>query len=229
MKPIQMRWDARGRLWVIGSTTYPQIKPGEVAERQGLDPRRHQGRRLRGQGDGLRRRADDPDGLEIAPGGLHGESGLRATACHGERTISQTTQNPVALAVCCYVGEGTKLWLMTDTDGDGKADQREVVLRGFGTGDNHQNINSFRWSPGGELMFCQGLHAYSRVETPHGIVALDAGRALALSPARASARCLFRRAADPQNPWGWIFTQMGRSRSSSAGNSGRRCITPRRR
>src|SRR5262249_5469098 len=30
MKPIQMRWDARGRLWVIGSTTYPQIKPGEV-------------------------------------------------------------------------------------------------------------------------------------------------------------------------------------------------------
>ena len=24
----------------------------------------------------------------------------------------------------------------------------EVVLRGFGTGDNHQNINSFAWSPG---------------------------------------------------------------------------------
>src|SRR3954462_828951 len=28
-KPIQMRWDARGRLWVIGSTTYPLVKPGE--------------------------------------------------------------------------------------------------------------------------------------------------------------------------------------------------------
>ena len=30
MKPIQMRFDARGRLWVIGSTVYPQIKPGET-------------------------------------------------------------------------------------------------------------------------------------------------------------------------------------------------------
>jgi len=27
-KPIQMRWDARGRLWVSCSTTYPQVTPG---------------------------------------------------------------------------------------------------------------------------------------------------------------------------------------------------------
>ena len=30
VKPIQMRWDTRGRLWVIQSTTYPQLVPGEV-------------------------------------------------------------------------------------------------------------------------------------------------------------------------------------------------------
>ncbi len=30
-KPIQMNFDARGRLWVASSETYPQIKPGEVA------------------------------------------------------------------------------------------------------------------------------------------------------------------------------------------------------
>jgi azurin len=28
-KPIQMRWDARGRLWVSCSQTYPQVTPGE--------------------------------------------------------------------------------------------------------------------------------------------------------------------------------------------------------
>ncbi|MEW6304016.1 MAG: PVC-type heme-binding CxxCH protein [Verrucomicrobiota bacterium] len=28
-KPIQMRWDTRGRLWVSCSTTYPQVTPGE--------------------------------------------------------------------------------------------------------------------------------------------------------------------------------------------------------
>ena len=31
VKPIQMRFDARGRLWVIGSTVYPQIEPGPGA------------------------------------------------------------------------------------------------------------------------------------------------------------------------------------------------------
>src|SRR4051794_34746116 len=28
-KPIQMNWDAKGRLWVATSETYPQVKPGE--------------------------------------------------------------------------------------------------------------------------------------------------------------------------------------------------------
>src|SRR5271154_5535351 len=30
-KPIQMNFDARGRLWVVSSEVYPQIKPGEKA------------------------------------------------------------------------------------------------------------------------------------------------------------------------------------------------------
>ncbi|RBP43936.1 putative membrane-bound dehydrogenase-like protein [Roseimicrobium gellanilyticum] len=30
-KPVQMNWDSKGRLWVVCSTTYPQIKPGEEA------------------------------------------------------------------------------------------------------------------------------------------------------------------------------------------------------
>src|SRR6186713_3011374 len=30
-KPVQMNWDAQGRLWVASSETYPQIKPGEKA------------------------------------------------------------------------------------------------------------------------------------------------------------------------------------------------------
>lgn len=33
-KPVQMNWDAQGRLWVVSSTTYPQVKPGEDAKDQ---------------------------------------------------------------------------------------------------------------------------------------------------------------------------------------------------
>ncbi|MDB6120520.1 MAG: Cytochrome c, partial [Verrucomicrobiaceae bacterium] len=33
-KPVQMNFDAQGRLWVVTSTTYPHIKPGEEAKDQ---------------------------------------------------------------------------------------------------------------------------------------------------------------------------------------------------
>ena len=33
-KPVQMNWDAQGRLWVVTSSTYPHIKPGEEARDQ---------------------------------------------------------------------------------------------------------------------------------------------------------------------------------------------------
>ena len=33
-KPVQMNWDAQGRLWITTSTTYPQIKPGQKPEDQ---------------------------------------------------------------------------------------------------------------------------------------------------------------------------------------------------
>ena len=33
-KPVQMNWDSAGRLWVVSSTTYPHIKPGESAKDQ---------------------------------------------------------------------------------------------------------------------------------------------------------------------------------------------------
>src|SRR5689334_1404017 len=31
VKPIQMNWDAEGRLWVVSSTAYPHLKTGQEA------------------------------------------------------------------------------------------------------------------------------------------------------------------------------------------------------
>ncbi len=33
-KPVQMNWDAKGRLWLVSSTTYPHIKPGDAERDQ---------------------------------------------------------------------------------------------------------------------------------------------------------------------------------------------------
>jgi len=107
-----------------------------------------------------------------------------------------------------YVGEGNDLLHLADTDGDDEADSRLVLLTGFGTGDTHQNINSFTWSPGGELLFCQGLHAFSRVETPWGISRLDEHGSWRLRPKRLQLHA-HRRTVGGGNPWGIAFGHWG--------------------
>ena len=72
-----------------------------------------------------------------------------------------------------YVSENTDIVHLKDTDGDGKADSRETILSGFGTADSHQMVNNIHRGPCGDLWFTQGHHAYSRVETPHGIAKLS--------------------------------------------------------
>lgn len=140
INPISIRWDEKGRLWVLSTVSYPQPQPGEVCDDKVLileDSDKD------GKADKVTVFADKlrmPMGLELAPG-------------------------PSGTA---YVGEAEKLWLMRDTDGDGRADVKEVVFSGFGTGDTHQNINSLTWTPDGALMFSQGLHCYSNVTTVYG-------------------------------------------------------------
>ena len=57
----------------------------------------------------------------------------------------------MATAVACwdggvYVGSAPDLLYLKDTDGDGKADMRRVVLTGFGTDRAGEGmLNSFRW------------------------------------------------------------------------------------
>lgn len=174
VKPIQSRFDARGRLWVIGSTVYPQLKPGDVPNDKVviLEDTDGDGRADRSTvfADGLM----IPTGIEITRDG-------------------------------CLVGNSTELLRLRDTDGDDRADVREVVFRGFGTGDNHQNLNSFQWGPAGELWFSQGLHSYSRVETPWGIERLDAAGLWRMWPRRLRLDAFFGHELPPHNPWGFVF------------------------
>ncbi len=192
VKPIQIRFDARGRLWVVGSAVYPQIKPGEFPDDKVLilDDRNRDGRIA-------------ADEVTVFADGLMIPTGLEVT---GD-------------ASGCYLGEGPNLWLLRDTNGDGRADQKEIVLRGFGTGDNHQNINSFRWGPGGEIWFCQGLHNLSRVETPWGVQALDQAGIWRFWPRRLKLEGFYGSATDPQNPWGFVFTDWGEPLELAGNNS----------
>ncbi len=176
IKPIQIRFDARGRLWVIGSAVYPMLEPGQKPNDKVLifEDTDHDGRV-----DSVKTFADGlmiPTGLELTKDGA-------------------------------YVGHGPELLLLRDTNGDDRADERTVVLRGFGTGDNHQNINSFTWGPRGELWMCQGLHIFSRVETPRGLVELNKAGIWRFWPNQLKLEGFYGSEFEPQNPWGHVFNE----------------------
>ncbi len=136
--PVAIQWDHRGRLWVLCTLAYAQLKPGETPDDklfilEDTD------------GDG---KADKTtlfaDGLNMPMGFALGHGGV-------------------------WVAEDTDLAFLKDTDGDDRADEKRVVLTGFGTGDTHQNISNLIFDAGGFLYFSQGLHAFSQVETPWGV------------------------------------------------------------
>jgi putative heme-binding domain-containing protein len=108
-----------------------------------------------------------------------------------------------------FLGVGPDLLFLEDTDGDDKADRREVLLTGFGVGDTHQNISNFTWGPDGHLYFCQGLHCYSLVETPWGIVRGDTAGFWRLNPLTLRLEPYCFPALASQNPCGVAFDASG--------------------
>ncbi len=178
IKPIAIRFDAAGRLWVVGSTAYPQIRPGETANDKVTILEDTDGD---GRADRTTVFADHlmlPLGLELGDRGA-------------------------------YVASATELVHVRDSNGDGRADERRVVLRGFGTGDAHQTINSFAWGPGGELMISQGLHAISRIETPWGLSELRQAGVFRFWPRRRKLDAFWTGAMGAHNPYGTVFDRWG--------------------
>lgn len=136
--PVAIQWDPRGRLWVLCTLAYAQLKPGEMPDDKLyiLEDT---------NGDGKADRSTlFADGLNMPMGFALGHGGA-------------------------WVAADMDLLFLNDTDGDDRADSREVVLTGFGNGDTHQNISNLVFDAGGFLYFSQGLHAYSQVETPWGV------------------------------------------------------------
>ena len=108
-----------------------------------------------------------------------------------------------------YVGQNTEILFLKDTDDDGKADERRVLLSGFGNGDSHQTINSFRWSPDGQLYFGHGDGCESRVETPWGASNLFNAGYYRLEPNRLKLTPFLEAHMGPGNPWGVAYDAWG--------------------
>ncbi len=147
-KPLNVDWDAKGRMWVVESPEYPNglrkantdvwkesgsVKPGEY-ERDPLD-------RISiltdTDGDGrMDKKHVFADKLELATGFVFHNNGVIAAAA-------------------------PDIWFLEDTDGDEVADKRTKLYTGLGNGDTHAVINNLRWGLDG---WVYATHGYSAGE-----------------------------------------------------------------
>ncbi|SKA88205.1 putative membrane-bound dehydrogenase domain-containing protein [Prosthecobacter debontii] len=104
-----------------------------------------------------------------------------------------------------YVCDFDQILHLKDTDGDGKADVKTVLYSGFGIGDTHQLVNSICHGPDGSLWFTQGLHAYSRVETPNGLAVLEKAGVWQYNKRTQKMSAYFNGGKAGHNCWGVAF------------------------
>jgi putative heme-binding domain-containing protein len=105
----------------------------------------------------------------------------------------------------CYVGQSTELLHFTGTT---KAEDRRVVLSGFGTEDTHHLIHTLNWGPDGMLYFDQSIYIHTHLETPNGVVRLNSGGVWHLRPQSMQVGIFLRGFC---NPWGHQFDAFGQS------------------
>lgn len=128
-----------------------------------------------------------------------------------------------------YAFSDTRVLFLRDTDGDGRADHQEVVLSGLGTEDTHHMAHLFRWGPGGNLYFNQGIFLHSTIETPYGIVQQAGDQKAGIFEYHpASGRLnVFLANSHPPNPWGHLINRWGwHFDSETSGSLGTNLILP---
>ncbi len=177
--PVQLSFDSKGRLWVAVMPSYPHYRPGDEKPNDKL---------LILEDTNLDGKADKQtifaDQLHLPLGFELAEEGV-------------------------YVTQGTNFKLLTDTNGDDKADQSEILLSGFDDHDTHHGIGAYCADPSGAIYMGEGVFLHSNVETPYGPIRGTNGGFFRYNPAR---RHLERTAqlAIP-NPWGTAFDEWGQN------------------
>ncbi|AWL09642.1 hypothetical protein HME7025_01790 [Aquirufa nivalisilvae] len=178
-KPSQMTFDNKGRLWVAAMPTYPHYKPGDPKPNDKLLI--YEDTNADGKAD---REIVFADHLQLPVG-------------------FEITQEGV------FVSQGTNLVLLKDTNGDDKADSKEIIYSGFDDHDSHHEIHAFVSDESGAIYMGEGVFLHTNVETPYGTVRGTNGGFYRFNPTR---RHLERVAQlSIPNPWGIAFDRWGQN------------------
>ncbi len=175
--PMQMSFDNRGRLWVATMPTYPAYRPGDPLPNDKI---------------------------------LIYEDTNNDGRADKEIVFADKLNLPIGIEFApegVYVAQEPNLILLRDTNGDDKADSREIVLGGFDTHDTHHAISAFCADPSGAFLMGEGVFLHSNVETAYSPVRAMNGGFFRYNPQRSQ---LERTAQlNIPNPWGIAFDDWG--------------------
>lgn len=175
--PVQMAFDNKGRLWVAVMPSYPHWRPGDSRPNDKLLI--FEDTNNDGKAD---KQTTFADGLHLPMGFEIASDGV-------------------------YVSQGIHLVKLMDTDGDSKADSKEIVFSGFDDHDTHHAIGAYTADPSGAIYMCEGVFLRTNVETPYGPVRGTNGGFYRFQPQR---NHLERHAQlSIPNPWGVAFDDWG--------------------
>jgi putative heme-binding domain-containing protein len=175
-KPMNMAFDNAGRLWVTVSEEYPFAAQGRPGKDRVLI---------------LEDFAEDG---------------------HAKKITTFANDLNIPLGVCplpdgksVIVSSIPSIWRLTDTNGDGKADQKEELYTGFGFKDTHGMINSFTLMPDGWIYACHGFSNDSYVKAKDGSeVRLNSGNTFRFRPDGSRIEQYTR---GQVNPFGFCFDE----------------------
>ena len=175
--PVQITFDNKGRLWVATMPTYPHWKPGEPKPNDKLLI--YEDTNNDGKAD---KEIVFADKLHLPTGFEISHDGI-------------------------YVAQGNHLIRLQDTNGDDKADIREIILSGFDDHDTHHVISAFCADPSGAIYMGEGTFLHSNIETAHGPIRSSNGGFFRYSPQRNHLERTARLSIP--NPWGTAFDRFG--------------------
>ena len=202
-KPVALNFDAAGRLWTMTATEYPL----DTNDKQHADEAR---RKWKMGGRDRVLVIDSP----LGPGP------------HKARVFAEGLVMPMSVLPYkdgVIVAHGPEMLWLRDTDGDGRTDQRQVLLRGFGIQDSHTMAHNLMWLPDGSIFTAQGVLDSGGITDADGrTVAFNYGKFASFRPNGTEFRII---GAGLNNTWGVLLKRDGTMWVQEA-NCFDHCIAP---
>ncbi|HTO04288.1 MAG TPA: PVC-type heme-binding CxxCH protein, partial [Opitutus sp.] len=213
-KPMNIAFDAQGRVWVTGSQLYPwparrDAVGAEIADYQkNWDDNNLAFRAMSAPPPPPEQGIDEVRVLsDFGPDGRARKSVTFADKLNIPIGVMPLPREPGARGDTVLVYSIPAIWRLTDTDGDGRADVREKLYDGFGFKDTHgMSSNYWMWYDG----WVYGTHGFantSEVKDRDGrVVTLNSGNTYRFRPDGSRFEIF---AHGQTNPFGLAFDARG--------------------